>query len=41
MIGLRPIQLLEIKAQGRHGAIWKAQFKSETVAIKIFSIQVL
>ncbi|CAH2002857.1 unnamed protein product, partial [Acanthoscelides obtectus] len=35
----RPIQLLEIKARGRFGAVWKAQFKTEEVAVKIFPIQ--
>jgi len=39
-LGLRPIQLLEIKARGRFGAVWKAQYKSDTVAVKIFPIQV-
>ncbi|XP_059487863.1 activin receptor type-2A isoform X2 [Neocloeon triangulifer] len=38
--GLRPIQLLEIKARGRFGAVWKAQYKSDAiVAVKIFPIQ--
>lgn len=40
-MGLRPIQLLEIKARGRFGAVWKAQYKTETVAVKIFPIQVI
>ncbi|KAL1505882.1 hypothetical protein ABEB36_005337 [Hypothenemus hampei] len=35
----RPIQLIELKAQGRFGSVWKAQFKSEEVAVKIFPIQ--
>ncbi|CAH0552722.1 unnamed protein product [Brassicogethes aeneus] len=35
----RPIQLIEIKARGRFGAVWKAQFKTEEVAVKIFPIQ--
>ncbi|XP_066993322.1 activin receptor type-2A isoform X2 [Anabrus simplex] len=39
VLGLRSIQLLEIKARGRFGAVWKAQYKSETVAVKIFPIQ--
>lgn len=39
-MGMRPIQLLEIKARGRFGAVWKAQFKTEEVAVKIFPIQV-
>ncbi|CAG2053648.1 unnamed protein product [Timema podura] len=38
-LGLRPIQLLEIKARGRFGAVWKAQYKTDTVAVKIFPIQ--
>lgn len=39
MLGLRPIQLIEIKARGRFGAVWKAQYKSEIVAVKILSVQ--
>ncbi|XP_056648683.1 activin receptor type-2A isoform X1 [Diorhabda sublineata] len=35
----RPINLIEIKARGRFGAVWKAQFKGEDVAVKIFPIQ--
>uniref|UniRef100_A0A1B6CZD7 Serine/threonine-protein kinase receptor n=1 Tax=Clastoptera arizonana TaxID=38151 RepID=A0A1B6CZD7_9HEMI len=38
-IGLRPIQLIEIKARGRFGAVWKAQYKTEVVAVKILSVQ--
>lgn len=38
-LDMRPIQLIEIKARGRFGAVWKAQFKSEEVAVKIFPIQ--
>ena len=38
-MGLRPIQLLEIKARGRFGAVWKAQLKNEIVAVKVFPIQ--
>ncbi|BES95189.1 Activin receptor [Nesidiocoris tenuis] len=38
-VGLRPIQLLEVKAKGRFGAVWKATLKNETVAVKIFPIQ--
>jgi len=37
----RPIQLLEVKAHGRFGAVWRAQFKAEEVAVKIFPIQVV
>lgn len=39
-LGLRPIQLLEVKAHGRFGAVWRAQLKTEEVAVKIFPIQV-
>ncbi|XP_066600367.1 activin receptor type-2B [Prorops nasuta] len=38
-LGLRPIQLLEIKARGRFGAVWKAQLKNELIAVKVFPIQ--
>jgi hypothetical protein len=34
------VQLLEIKARGRFGAVWKGQLKTETVAVKIFPLQV-
>ncbi|KAJ1520821.1 hypothetical protein ONE63_003912 [Megalurothrips usitatus] len=37
--GLLPIQLLEVKARGRFGAVWKAQYRTETVAVKVFHIQ--
>nr|WAH70830.1 punt [Colaphellus bowringi] len=39
ILDTRPIQLIEIKARGRFGAVWKAKFKSEEVAVKIFPIQ--
>ncbi|KAL7646885.1 UNVERIFIED_CONTAM: hypothetical protein RMT77_002142 [Armadillidium vulgare] len=32
----RPIQLLEIKAQGRFGAVWKASYCNNVIAVKIF-----
>ncbi|XP_063974478.1 activin receptor type-2A [Diachasmimorpha longicaudata] len=38
-LGLRPIQLVEIKARGRFGAVWKAQLKNEVVAVKVFPVQ--
>lgn len=34
-----PIQLLEIKARGRFGAVWKAQLENEIVAVKVFPIE--
>lgn len=40
LVGLKPLQLLEIKARGRFGCVWKAQFMSEYVAVKIFPVQV-
>ncbi|PSN46089.1 Activin receptor type-2B [Blattella germanica] len=39
LLGLRPIQLVEIKARGRFGAVWKALYRTDTVAVKIFPIQ--
>lgn len=39
LLGLRPVQLLEVKAQGRFGAVWKAQIRTELVAVKIFPPQ--
>lgn len=38
-IALRPIQLIDIKARGRFGVVWKAQLVSQEVAVKIFPIQ--
>lgn len=35
----RPIQLLEPKARGRFGAVWRAQMKSDEVAVKVFPLQ--
>ena len=35
----RPVQLLEIKARGRFGAVWKGQLGGEHVAVKIFPLQ--
>lgn len=40
-MGLKPLQLLEIKARGRFGCVWKAQMMNEHVAVKIFPIQVV
>ncbi|KAF4087877.1 hypothetical protein AMELA_G00076300 [Ameiurus melas] len=39
LIGLKPLQLLEIKARGRFGCVWKAQMMNEYVAVKIFPVQ--
>ena len=39
-VGQRPIQLLEIKAQGKFGSVWKAKDGSDNlVAVKIFGLQ--
>ena len=35
----RPVQLLEIKARGRFGAVWKGQLGKDMVAVKIFPLQ--
>lgn len=35
----RSIQLLEIKARGRFGAVWKATLPPDIVAVKIFPVQ--
>lgn len=40
LVGLKPLQLLEVKARGRFGCVWKAQLMSEYVAVKIFPVQV-
>ncbi|XP_022109943.1 activin receptor type-2A-like isoform X1 [Acanthaster planci] len=39
VLGHRPIQLLEIKARGRFGAVWRAQMGHQQVAVKIFPLQ--
>ncbi|XP_035813127.1 activin receptor type-2A isoform X3 [Amphiprion ocellaris] len=39
ILGQKPLQLLEVKARGRFGHVWKAQLLSEYVAVKIFPIQ--
>ncbi|XP_061569675.1 activin receptor type-2B isoform X2 [Cololabis saira] len=39
LLGLKPLQLLEVKARGRFGCVWKAQMLNEYVAVKIFPIQ--
>lgn len=39
-LDLRPIQLIEIKARGRFGAVWKALHKTEEIAVKVFPVQV-
>ncbi|KAK2840491.1 hypothetical protein Q5P01_014231 [Channa striata] len=39
ILGQKPLQLLEIKARGRFGCVWKAQLLSEYVAVKVFPMQ--
>uniref|UniRef100_A0A667Y954 Serine/threonine-protein kinase receptor n=1 Tax=Myripristis murdjan TaxID=586833 RepID=A0A667Y954_9TELE len=39
ILGQKPLQLLEIKARGRFGCVWKAQLLNDYVAVKIFPIQ--
>ncbi len=39
LLGLKPLQLKEIKARGRFGCVWKAQLANEFVAVKIFPLQ--
>ncbi|XP_068457587.1 activin receptor type-2A isoform X2 [Clinocottus analis] len=39
LLGQKPLQLLEVKARGRFGCVWKARLLSEYVAVKIFPIQ--
>ncbi|KAG7267216.1 hypothetical protein CRUP_004557 [Coryphaenoides rupestris] len=39
LVGLKPLQLLEIKARGRFGCVWKAQMMNEYVAVKVFPMQ--
>ena len=36
---LRPLQLVEMKARGRFGCVWKAQMLNEIVAVKVFPPQ--
>lgn len=40
LLSLKPLQLLEVKAMGRFGCVWKGQILNEYVAVKIFPIQV-
>uniref|UniRef100_A0A8C2ZSU6 Serine/threonine-protein kinase receptor n=1 Tax=Cyclopterus lumpus TaxID=8103 RepID=A0A8C2ZSU6_CYCLU len=39
LLGQKPLQLLEVKARGRFGCVWKAQLLGDYVAVKIFPIQ--
>ncbi|XP_015258517.1 PREDICTED: activin receptor type-2B [Cyprinodon variegatus] len=39
LLSLKPLQLLEVKAMGRFGCVWKGQILNEYVAVKIFPIQ--
>lgn len=38
-IALRPIQLVEMKARGRFGAVWHGRMKNDDYAVKIFPVQ--
>ncbi|XP_055715978.1 activin receptor type-2B isoform X2 [Phlebotomus papatasi] len=38
-LALRPITLIEMKARGRFGTVWRAQMKPDEVAVKIFPLQ--
>ncbi|CAL9698740.1 unnamed protein product [Knipowitschia caucasica] len=38
-LGQKPLQLIEVKARGRFGCVWKAQLLNDYVAVKIFPIQ--
>ncbi|XP_066519051.1 activin receptor type-2A isoform X1 [Hoplias malabaricus] len=39
LLGQKPLQLLEVKARGRFGCVWKGQLLNEHVAVKIFPVQ--
>ncbi|XP_069898536.1 activin receptor type-2B isoform X2 [Dipodomys merriami] len=39
LVGLKPLQLLEVRARGRFGCVWKAQLMNDFVAVKIFPLQ--
>ncbi|KAE8278427.1 Activin receptor type-2A [Larimichthys crocea] len=39
LLGHKPLQLIEVKARGRFGCVWKAQLLNDYVAVKIFPIQ--
>ncbi|XP_070694810.1 activin receptor type-2A isoform X2 [Pempheris klunzingeri] len=39
ILGQRPLRLLEVKARGRFGCVWKAQLLGQYVAVKIFPLQ--
>ncbi|XP_055785402.1 activin receptor type-2A isoform X2 [Salvelinus fontinalis] len=39
IMGQKPLQLIEIKARGRFGCVWKAQLLNDYVAVKVFPIQ--
>ncbi|KAK5860549.1 hypothetical protein PBY51_022014 [Eleginops maclovinus] len=39
VLGQKPLQLLQLKARGRFGCVWKAQLLCEHVAVKVFPMQ--
>uniref|UniRef100_A0A8C7FGX6 Serine/threonine-protein kinase receptor n=1 Tax=Oncorhynchus kisutch TaxID=8019 RepID=A0A8C7FGX6_ONCKI len=39
IMGQKPLQLIEVKARGRFGCVWKAQLLDDYVAVKVFPIQ--
>ncbi|KAG5682935.1 hypothetical protein PVAND_012253 [Polypedilum vanderplanki] len=38
-LAIRPIDLIEIKAHGRFGTVWRGKMKTDDVAVKIFPTQ--
>uniref|UniRef100_UPI0035902707 activin receptor type-2A n=1 Tax=Myxine glutinosa TaxID=7769 RepID=UPI0035902707 len=38
LLGLKPLQLLELRAHGHYGTVWKAQMLNQLVAVKVFPL---